>query len=91
MFHFLDISVITTLRSTPFLLALLFSLALQQTFSRKQASLSPDADGPDKRAKWKLDCIVIDPGHGGKDPGTIGINGTKKKMSSSVSDSSSES
>ena len=27
----------------------------------------------------KLDVIVIDPGHGGKDPGTIGLNGSKEK------------
>jgi N-acetylmuramoyl-L-alanine amidase len=33
----------------------------------------------DERAKWKFDCIIIDPGHGGRDPGTIGVNGTKEK------------
>src|SRR5437870_3256644 len=27
----------------------------------------------------KLDILVIDPGHGGKDPGTIGLNGSKEK------------
>lgn len=27
----------------------------------------------------KLDVIIIDAGHGGKDPGTIGISGTKEK------------
>jgi N-acetylmuramoyl-L-alanine amidase len=31
------------------------------------------------RSKWKLDCIVIDPGHGGKDPGAIGVSGIKEK------------
>jgi len=31
------------------------------------------------RARWKLDVIVIDPGHGGRDPGTIGVAGTKEK------------
>ncbi|MAT40368.1 MAG: hypothetical protein CL946_12270 [Ectothiorhodospiraceae bacterium] len=31
------------------------------------------------RDRWKLDCIVIDPGHGGKDPGTIGVTGVKEK------------
>lgn len=29
--------------------------------------------------KWKLDVIVIDPGHGGEDPGAISINGYKEK------------
>ncbi len=29
--------------------------------------------------KWRIDKIIIDPGHGGKDPGTIGRNGTKEK------------
>jgi len=31
------------------------------------------------RSKWKLDCIVIDAGHGGKDPGAIGVTGLKEK------------
>ncbi len=29
--------------------------------------------------KWKLDAVVIDAGHGGKDPGAIGTRGTKEK------------
>lgn len=29
--------------------------------------------------KWALDVIVIDPGHGGKDAGTVGITGVKEK------------
>jgi N-acetylmuramoyl-L-alanine amidase len=31
------------------------------------------------RNKYLLDTIVIDPGHGGKDPGTLGQKGTKEK------------
>ncbi|HVN49718.1 MAG TPA: N-acetylmuramoyl-L-alanine amidase [Bacteroidota bacterium] len=31
------------------------------------------------RNKWKLDVIVIDAGHGGKDPGTIGVTRTREK------------
>jgi len=37
-------------------------------------------DAVDKmKEKWNFDVIVIDPGHGGKDPGAIGINGVKEK------------
>ena len=31
------------------------------------------------KKRWDLDCIVLDPGHGGKDPGAIGIHGYKEK------------
>ena len=33
----------------------------------------------DPRKRWQLDVIVLDPGHGGYDPGTIGITGVKEK------------
>jgi len=29
--------------------------------------------------KWNFNTVVIDPGHGGKDPGAIGINGVNEK------------
>ncbi len=32
-----------------------------------------------ERKKWKLDVVVIDAGHGGKDPGSIGNLGTREK------------
>jgi N-acetylmuramoyl-L-alanine amidase len=32
-----------------------------------------------KRDRWKLDVIVIDAGHGGRDPGTVGVVGTYEK------------
>lgn len=32
-----------------------------------------------EKKKWALDVIVIDPGHGGHDPGAISINGFKEK------------
>ncbi len=31
------------------------------------------------KKKWKLDTIVIDPGHGGKDSGALGLYGIKEK------------
>lgn len=33
----------------------------------------------EQRDRWKLDVIVIDPGHGGNDPGTTGLNRTREK------------
>ena len=33
----------------------------------------------EEKKNWKLDVIVIDPGHGGKDPGAIGVGGVKEK------------
>lgn len=36
--------------------------------------------GPEPRAiKRRIDVIILDPGHGGKDPGGIGYNGIKEK------------
>ena len=32
-----------------------------------------------ERERWKLDVVVIDAGHGGDDPGTVGLNGTREK------------
>ena len=31
------------------------------------------------RDRWKLDVVVIDAGHGGDDPGTVGVTRTKEK------------
>ncbi|MBI1937585.1 MAG: N-acetylmuramoyl-L-alanine amidase [Ignavibacteriales bacterium] len=36
-------------------------------------------DDADPTSKWKFDVVVIDAGHGGKDPGAIGITGVKEK------------
>lgn len=33
----------------------------------------------EEKKNWKLDVVVIDPGHGGKDPGAIGTRGTMEK------------
>jgi N-acetylmuramoyl-L-alanine amidase len=32
-----------------------------------------------RQSKWKLDCIVLDAGHGGGDPGAIGTKGVREK------------
>ncbi|HVO75079.1 MAG TPA: N-acetylmuramoyl-L-alanine amidase, partial [Ignavibacteriaceae bacterium] len=44
-------------------------------FSKKDS----DPDKFNGRSKWDFNVIVIDPGHGGKDYGAIGINGVKEK------------
>lgn len=44
---------------------------------RRQEIIRQKLEG--NRSRWGLDVIVIDPGHGGKDPGTIGVGGTKEK------------
>lgn len=33
----------------------------------------------DVKNRWRLDTVVLDAGHGGKDSGTLGHNGTKEK------------
>jgi N-acetylmuramoyl-L-alanine amidase len=33
----------------------------------------------EERNKWLIDVVVIDPGHGGRDPGTVGRNKTYEK------------
>ncbi|MDA3793454.1 MAG: N-acetylmuramoyl-L-alanine amidase [Elusimicrobia bacterium] len=50
--------------------------------TRKMDKLPPHPAGPAKRDKVDIDdikLVVIDPGHGGKDPGAIGPRGTKEK------------
>jgi N-acetylmuramoyl-L-alanine amidase len=37
------------------------------------------SDLSEQRKRWKLDVIVLDAGHGGHDPGTIGATGTREK------------
>ena len=56
--------------------------------STNEISLSKLSDNPAKavkvdirneKEKWEFKTIVIDAGHGGKDPGAIGYRGTKEK------------
>ncbi len=43
-----------------------------------------------EEAEQKGNVIVLDPGHGGSDPGMIGIDGTGRKRNQPVSEPSSQ-
>lgn len=42
-------------------------------------ALAPSALAQNRRRAAPLPLVVLDPGHGGKDPGTIGVTGTHEK------------
>jgi N-acetylmuramoyl-L-alanine amidase len=44
---------------------------------KRQETLQTQLDA--QRKKWKFDVVVIDAGHGGNDPGTLGTIGTREK------------
>lgn len=44
---------------------------------KRQEALQTQLDA--QRKKWKLDVVVLDAGHGGNDPGTLGTIGTREK------------
>jgi N-acetylmuramoyl-L-alanine amidase len=50
----------------------------EPTPERRQPPSSSN-DLTNQKKRWDLDVVVIDPGHGGYDPGTIGVAGTKEK------------
>ena len=54
------------------------SLSIENKLESK-ISLTNSVDLNQEKKKWKFDTIIIDPGHGGKDPGAIGYRGTKVK------------
>lgn len=47
--------------------------------TRKQISSDIIKTLEDERKKWLIDTIILDPGHGGRDPGAIGPRGTYEK------------
>lgn len=48
--------------------------------SEKTGRIAAAAAVPDAvKSRWLIDTIIIDPGHGGRDPGTVGRSGTKEK------------
>jgi N-acetylmuramoyl-L-alanine amidase len=48
----------------------------QQAESKRKAT---EVSIEKQKKKWKLDVVVLDAGHGGHDPGTIGLIGTREK------------
>ena len=51
------------------------------SFSTKKIAVTPNkkVDLTNEKQKWEFKTIVIDAGHGGKDPGAVGYRGTKEK------------
>ena len=55
------------------------SISLHSTTKKTPEPVGMNVDLKKEKNKWKFDTIIIDPGHGGKDPGAIGYRGTKEK------------
>ncbi len=49
----------------------------EEADQKRQGELQSHLDA--QREKWKLDVVVLDAGHGGNDPGTLGTIGTREK------------
>ncbi len=59
---------------------ILFTLRTNGVVKPLETAASPaEKNLEEKRNRWALDVIVIDPGHGGRDAGAIGVTGVKEK------------
>ncbi len=54
-------------------------IAIHTNIYDKQTVAVDKGKSESLRKKWKFDVVIIDAGHGGKDPGAIGVNGKKEK------------
>ena len=64
--------------SDDLLLGLTYKGDVPASFSTPAAQSDASAPG-DARARWRLDTVVIDAGHGGHDAGAIGVGGLREK------------
>ena len=55
------------------------SISLNSISKKTPESVDMNVDLKKEKNKWTFNAIIIDPGHGGKDPGAIGYRGTKEK------------
>ena len=55
------------------------SISVSSTIKKTPERAEMNIDLKKEKNKWKFNTIIIDPGHGGKDPGAIGYRGTKEK------------
>lgn len=58
-------------------LLILVRAAGKEDVAAHPREIPTDLEG--RRKRWELDVIVLDAGHGGHDPGTIGVTGVKEK------------
>jgi len=55
------------------------SISLSSTTKKTPERKETNVNLKKEKNKWTFNTIIIDPGHGGKDPGAIGYRGTKEK------------
>lgn len=64
--------------SNAYVISILSDVDVQEVYRReKERRISQDLAQDLKR--WKFDTVVLDAGHGGKDPGAVGPAGTREK------------
>jgi len=49
------------------------------SISSEKKTITKNVDLQNEKKKWEFKTVVIDAGHGGKDPGAVGYRGTKEK------------
>ncbi|MCX6640065.1 MAG: N-acetylmuramoyl-L-alanine amidase [bacterium] len=61
--------------------SLVTNILTPETVAETPSTLSDSLDHllAVEQEKWKINCVVIDPGHGGQDPGAVGLTGLKEK------------